>query len=297
MGTWEERPKSRKLKEGPKSASRTDMWVGRGYSDSTVALNALKASAPVFALVGLKLVGGPEYTVDPVVNTDDDTSASVYNGSVTYKTAEQQQQDGEPEEPTDETLFTFDFSSMEGVRINAITQTTYNPDVAPLVDWTKAINQQHPDLPPEGVKVNKPIANFVGKSVVSSEKATHQFWKDQLDQVWTLNEAEFLKFPAKCVALTGISGELRSSGFWHLEYSFEYRPMQEAEVIKAGSGKSIPIPELPGWVYIWAEYTKIETDRDNNPDTPDEVRRVVNRVHVAEIYKTSDFEDLEINGG
>ena len=119
-----------------------------------------------------------------------------------------------------------------------------------------------------------------------------------MDMVWTLNSDPFLNMPAKCVALTGISGEFRSSGFWHIEYSFEYRPIQKGGPVPSRDGLNINIPDLPGWAYIWAEFTTIKRDNDNDPDTPPEVKRIVNRVHVAEIYDTSDFNtQLYINGG
>lgn len=295
---WTEEPRSRSIKMGPTSGSRTDRYFGRGFTDSDEAYIELVLTAPAFVVSGKRILGGPEYSVEPVVNPTD-PNVSVYAGSVTYKTPDLQQptQQQEPQVPGDPSRFTFDFSSIEDVRTEAIEQTTYFPDDlggTNRPNWTKAINQQHPELPPEGVQVNKPIANFTVNTVLHSSVADAAWWKEQMDQVWTLNEAEFRTLPPKCVALTGIGGELRSDGFFHVQYNFEYRPMQPAAVLEGTGNEFINIPELPGWTYLWAQYKTFETVNDADPTKPPETRRVLSKVHVADIYPTSDFNKLAV---
>ena len=290
-----ERPESRKLRISQKSASADYSYGIIGPVSTDGALAQLVAAAPNFVMVGAFLCGSPEYSVDPVHNPEE-SGKSLYSGTVSYKTSDKSDnEEEEPKEPEDLTTFTFDFTTLEDVKLYSDDIESYDKDGKTTKKYT-AINKHHPDLPPEGISYNVPIATFTAKTVIPNWQADQDWFKDRLDQVWTTNQAVFMSFPKQSVMFTGMNGTHRTDGHWDISYSFEYRPDKTGATFDAGGGNEIVVPDTNGWAQLSLEYSK-HVKSDDDEKTKDQVWREIQRVHVIEVYETSDFDDLGMNLG
>ena len=290
MAYVKETQKSRKLNYSADSASTSRVYNCVDYTDSQAALAALTAVVPATITVGNYLCVLPEYEIMPVL---DDPSRTIFKATVTWKTPEQSSGAGdEPKEPADDTSFTFSFSSIQDVKLYSGSQTTYTT-AGSATGVEDGINRQHPDAMPGGVEINKPIVTFDAKTVISGATATNAWFKDRLDQVWTLNNATFRSLPARSVAFTGLSGSRRTDGNWDITYSFEYRPDNDGQTFNTktdGTGETITTSSSGGWDYVWSAWDKLSTDAGKT-------ERVIRAVHVADdIYPTSDFSLLGMVG-
>ena len=285
-----EMQKSRKMSYSSESASTTRNYILVDFTDTIDALAALTSYVPPTVQVGQYICTQPEFDIDPDFSDPDRT---MFTGTVKWKTADKGGSDAaDPQEPEDDTSFSFSFSSIEDVKLYSDAGASYTPDgVGPV---NKGINQQHADSMPEGMAVNKAIVTITAKTVISANVASNQWFKDRLDQVWTLNQSEWRSLPARSVAFTGLEGSLRSDGNWDITYSFEYRPDNEGQTFQTndadGTPKTITTPVTRGWDYVWASWDKYTVD-DNK------TRRVINSVNVVEdVYPTSDFDALGMVG-
>ena len=295
-----ERPKSREVKfESNGGASRTDTYVIQGASDSSEALKSLINEAPSSVSVNGIACGAPSYDVKPEANPTDPV-VSVYYGTVSYSAASGVPKPSggggsdpqQPQTPEDRSVISFDVTSTPETLLNSYTTTIHRTSgfEDKLNGWP--INQHHPELPPEGVEINTRAVTFSINSLVYASVATDAWWFARLNQVWTRNQDNFLAFGFGMVMLTGITGELMKSGYWRVGMNFEYRQNRPPVTYPTVKGP-ITLGMTNGWDYVWAEYNTLTVD-DDNPDTPDTVRREVTDVHVCEIYKTSDFTQLPI---
>ncbi len=287
-----ESQKSRKLNYSADSASTSRVYHLVDYTDSQAALSALTAYVPATITVGNYLCSTPTYEVMPVL---DDPDRTIFKASVTWKTPESSGGGDEPLEPTDDTSFTFSFSSIQDVKLYSDDQTTYTT-VGSSTTAENGINRQHSDAMPAGIEINKPIVTFDAKTVISGATATNAWFKDRLDQVWTLNNATFRSLPARSVAFVGLSGSRRTDGNWDITYSFEYRPDNAGQTFDTetnGTAATITTPDSGGWDYVWAAWDKYSTGTGADAKT----KRVIRTVNIAaDIYPTSDFSNLGMVG-
>ena len=291
MAYVKESQKSRKLNYSLDSASTTRVYHCVDYTDSQAALTALTSVVPSSIIVGNYTCVLPEFEISPVL---DDPQRTIFKASVKWATPDQSSGAGdEPKEPTDDTSFTFSFSSISDVKLYSSSQTSYLADGATSTS-EEGINRQHPDATPEGVEVNKGIVTFEAKTVIAAATATDSWFKDRLDQVWTLNNATFRSLPARSVAFTGLSGSRRTDGNWDITYSFEYRPDNAGQTFNTetnGVAKTITTPTSKGWDYVWAAWDKLSTGSGNK------TKRVIKSVNiVSDVYPTSDFNNLGMVG-
>ncbi len=300
-----EHQESRTLTFNAKSGSTTRKYRAFDYVDSQDALQAVVNYAPSTVVVGSYLCVLPEFTVTPVFSDPDST---YYNCDVTWNTADQAAGGGgdegestDPKEPEDNTSFSFQFTSLEDVKVATTDCTTYSSKkLGGQKGQTNGINKLSPESEPQGVSYNRPIITISAKTVISGTKATNQWFKDRFAQVWTLNDSEWRSLPAKSVAFTGMSGSYRSDGNWDITYNFEHRPDTVGETFKFHSKKygdsTQTLPSIDGWDYLWAEHTTVTLENNVNDDLNTTVRNL-NKVHVVhDLYKTSDFDDLDMVG-
>lgn len=285
-----EMQKSRKMSYSSESASTTRNYNLVDFTDTIDALAALTSYVPPTVQVGQYICTQPEFDIDPDFSDPDRT---MFTGTVKWKTADKGGSDAaDPQEPEDNTSFSFSFSSIEDVKLYSAAGQTFTPEGTGT--FKSAINQQHSDAMPEGMAVNKAIVTITAKTVISANVASNQWFKDRLDQVWTLNQSEWRSLPARSVAFTGLEGSLRSDGNWDITYSFEYRPDNPGQTFETndsdGTPKSITTPSTGGWDYVWASWDKYTVDDDKT-------RRVINSVSVVQdVYPTSDFDALGMVG-
>ncbi len=155
------------------------------------------------------------------------------------------------------------------------------------------INQQHSDAMPEGVEINKAIVTIEAKTVISRYTASNAWFKDRLDQVWTLNQSTWRSLPASSAASTSLSGTLTTDGNGDLKYSFANRPDNSGQTFQTESGgtaATITTPDTRGWDYVWSAWDKLALD-DNK------TKRVIRSVNIVpDVYPTSDFNQLGMIG-
>ena len=296
MATIEEQQTSRTMSYTAESASTSRTYHLHDYTDSNDALAALLNHVPITLYVHNYLCVLPEFDITPVFS---DPEHTLYEGTVTWNTPDKadggKESDDDPKEPEDDTSFTFGFSALSDMKLHVTGETkSVGTKGFSQSGMEYAINRQHPELQPEGVAYNKAIVTLSAKTVVSSYTATNEWFKDRLDQVWTLNQSEWRSLPAKSVAFTGMNGSRRKDGNWDITYSFEYRPVNAGYNIEQESG-NIVIPEQTGWQYLWAEFTK-QTQTTDQEDNSPMVRREIKFVHIQDLYDTSDFNNLGMVG-
>ena len=280
--------KSRSLSHSVDSASATRIYNLVDYVDTDAALNALSNYIPVTLLVGNTIVSSPSYAIAPSFS---DPNRTLFVGTVTWKSPEKSEA-GAPEQPEDDTSFSFSFSSISDVKLYSDEMASYVASGEPNPNVT-GINQQHSDAMPEGVEINKAIVTIEAKTVISRYTASNAWFKDRLDQVWTLNQSTWRSLPARSVAFTGLSGSLRTDGNWDITYSFEYRPDNSGQTFQTESGgtaATITTPDTRGWDYVWSAWDKLALD-DNK------TKRVIRSVNIVpDVYPTSDFNQLGMIG-
>ncbi len=297
MGAITEKQESRSLSHSAESASHTRVYNLIDYQDAQEALVALNNFIPPTVIVGNFLCILPEFDVSPDFSDPDRT---LHTGTVTWNTADQADggsgSEDDPKEPEDNTSFSFSFSAMSDMKLRSPANSTPRLVIGDKVTSTDdyEINRQHPELPPEGVEFNKAIVTISAKTVIHSNTASNEWFKDRLNQVWTLNNSSWRSLPAKSVAFTGLEGSRRKDGHWDVTYSFEYRPDNAGEDIKNGD-QTFKVPATSGWQYIWAEYSKLDQTTDEEDNQPI-VKRNIKKIHINDIYETSDFYALGMVG-
>lgn len=296
MAYIKETQSSRKLNWESESASTSREFHLVDYVDSQAALTALSNFVPQTILVGNYICATPSYTITPVL---DDPERTIFKGVVSWKSPDSDSGGGEdPQEPEDDTSFSFSFASIEDVKLYSSSQTSYTNDKPPSTTLEKGINRQHSDAMPEGMAVNKAIVTITAKTVIAGNVATNDWFKDRLDQVWTLNQSTWRSLPPRSVAFTGLQGDFRSDGNWNITYNFEYRPDnpgQTFETSKDGTPQNITTPATRGWDYVWASWDKFSVEDAEAGGKKTE--RVIRAVHVVnDVYPTSDFGQLGMVG-
>lgn len=305
-----EQVQSRSVTYGAGNATQSRIYKVTGATSSEEALDAVIDGAPTSVVVRDVLCNAPRrFDVKPT-NAPTDAVVSIYLVKVDYAVAASQldDQDGgdtQPRQPGDPPRLRVDFSSITDFKFEDPNQDTYIDTTgiaiaaSPFVNNFKPINQQDPKLPPEGQEINSPIANFSFEFVMNGAKVTNEWLKARMDQIWTLNASEFRSLPAKSVALTGAQISSRSDGHWDVTYNFEYRPNRPS-VTLGQEENEILVPATTGWRYVWGEYTKWQERKVDNTvgaaANGDDTRtwRELQRVHVANLYETSDFSLLEL---
>ena len=297
MAYIKESQSSRKLSYEAEKASTSREYLLVDYVDSQAALAALTSYVPQTILVGNYICSLPKFSISPVL---DDPERTVFKGSVRWESPSADSGGGdEPQEPGDDTSFSFSFASMEDVKLYSDSQKTYLPGKPPAANVENGINKQHVAAMPEGMSINKAIVTITAKTVISGNVASNQWFKDRLDQVWTLNESTWRSLPPRSVAFTGLQGDLRSDGNWNITYNFEYRPdnagysweTQDSE----GRPQTINTPATRGWDYVWAAWDKFSVE--DGEEGEKKTRRVIKSVNIVEdVYPTSDFTQLGMVG-
>ena len=289
----QETQSSRKLSFESDKASTSREYLLVDYKDSQEALAALTSYVPPTVQVGNYLCILPKFTVSPML---DDPERTVFKGTVSWATPESEGED--PQEPEDDTNFSFSFASIEDVKLYSDQQTTYRPGKPASNRVESGINKQHVDAMPEGMSINKAIVTITAKTVIAGNVASNQWFKDRLDQVWTLNASTWRSLPARSVAFTGLQGDLRSDGNWNITYNFEYRPDNAGQTFETesdGKPETITTPATRGWDYVWAAWDKFSVeDGDEGEKT---TKRVIKSVNIVQdVYPTSDFGQLGMVG-
>jgi hypothetical protein len=313
MAYIEEKQDSRVMNWNSESASTSRMYHLVDYPDTQDALEALSNYIPSDVVVGNYLCVLPEYSVSPVFSDPDRT---LYEATVTWKTPDIASGGGgdstatDPKEPEDLTSLSFNFSSISRVIQNSVPQTDSSGSLVAVGSTqffpaggfddvlSDTINQQHPELPPEGVEVNSPIITITAKTVVSRNVATTSWWDARFDQIWTTNASTWNGLSARCVMLTGIQANERGDGHWDVTHNFEYRPRNPASKFsywKQGSSTpdTMDIPAHAGWVHVDVNYNQL-VNTDQNGDT--KTFRTVTGVTLHNVYPQSDFDLLGLNG-
>lgn len=302
-GYFIEKPDRDSIRRNGTSLTVTRKFDARNFETPEDVYNAIREhQIPNSISFGGRTLIKQDYDVTEVVaSTDATTPHSLCRVDVTYVTPDLGSLP-EPEPPTEDptepdpentdSFFSFEFSSMQDRRLWSYKTDTYQRGQDVITFRTgSGINQIDPAAPPEGVDVNVPIIKMTLKRVIPENTATLAFWRALFDQVWTLNDAEWRGLPEKCVAFTGVQGELRTNGYWYVTYMFEYRPPRPAIDIPTGEqGKNVYLPETPGWTYVWAEYSKVFLDVIG--EGGEETTRAImglRFMHVADVYQTSDF--------
>lgn len=296
MGIIREQPTSGKIQFDDKSASADFSFYLTGYSSTWTALDALISYAPLVQVVRNKLLAYPQYDVQPVITVD--ATSSQYTGTVTYTTSDQTNNEEEPD-TGDDASFSFGFSTLTDVKLTTTSQQTYHNNTGvPTQNKETAINRHHPELPPEGVEYLTPIATMTGKCVIPAAVATNLWFRYRLEQVYTLNNAIFRGLPINSVMFTGMTGSRRTDGNWDITYNFEFRPDKAGTTFgHVTSETGITIPSTGGWQLLWLEYADIKvTDIPQTEDDEGKSYRQVSKVHVADIYGTSNFAALGMVG-
>ena len=287
---------SRKLSFEADKASTSREYLLVDYTHSQAALAALTSYVPATIQVGNYICVLPKFKVSPML---DDPERTVFKGTVSWATPESSDSGGEdPQEPEDDTSFSFSFASMEDVKLYSNQQVTYRPGKPASASVESGINKQHVDAMPEGMSINKAIVTITAKTVIAGNVASNQWFKDRLDQVWTLNASTWRSLPARSVAFTGLQGEARSDGNWNITYNFEYRPDNAGQTFATesdGKPQTITTPATRGWDYVWAAWDKFSvSDGDEGEKKTERVIKSVNIVQ--DVYPTSDFGQLGMIG-
>ncbi len=295
MGTITEDHASRSIQLDEDSASSEFAYTLTGYASEGDALGALIQNSPLYVVVNGGLVDQRSISLEP--EFFDSNGGSVYRGTVSYTSREKENPD-DPEKPEDPTSFSFSFGSMQDVKTHSGDQDSYKLGKPVANGIESGINRKHKDLEPEGMSINKPIVTISAKTVVSQAMGTNLWFKERLDQVWTLNAYTWRSLPPRSVAFTGLDGSRRSDGHWDVTYNFEYRPDNPGRSFKASTDPNagtINVPATGGWDYLWAAWDKFETAEEGSPDRS--VNRVINAIHVTkDVYPTSDFSLLGMVG-
>ncbi len=287
---------SRKVSYEAEKASTSREYLLVDYVDSQAALSALVNFVPPTILVGNYICILPKFSVSPML---DDPERTVFKGAVSWESPESSDSGGdEPQEPEDDTSFSFSFASIEDVKLYSEQQQTYRPGKPASPSVESGINKQHVDAIPEGMSINKAIVTITAKTVVAGNVASNQWFKDRLDQVWTLNASTWRSLPARSVAFTGLQGDLRSDGNWNITYNFEYRPDnagQSFETESDGKPETITTPATRGWDYVWAAWDKFSVEDGDEGEK--KTKRVIKSVNIVQdVYPTSDFGQLGMIG-
>lgn len=308
--------KSRRIKValdsilGVVSVSEDRSFTMKNYSDEDSAISALLADQPATKTVqGLHLVRtGCEMQPELA-----DAERTLYRAKMTWVSSKLAggNPDGSEDEPevdpgqvNDQSKRSFDFSSRETVQIYAVGgQISHRigsgGTAFPNTGYGTGINKDSDDLVPEGVPVNAESCTFSFTKVVSKSIAQGEWFRERLDQDWTLNAAEFFGFPARTVALVGVTGEYLNSGDFLITYKFEYRKNQTDDTNKLtietrpGHDETLSYSEpVSGWDYIWYRYKTKERVNPTEPGQASKIVRYMSSVHVARTYLTSDFTRL-----
>ena len=311
MAYIEEKQESRTMTYTAESGSTTREYHLFDYVDTSDALAALVDYVPNDIYVHNYLCILPEFEISPVFS---DPERTLYEATATWKTADIASGGGggddspdDPKEPEDPTSFSFAFSGLTEVIQQSVRQelgslsdgsVQFNTDGSSK-SWSSAwLNKQHPDLPPEGVEVNRPITTISAKTVVSGYIATNDWFRNRMAQVWTTNDAVWRGLEKHCVMFTGMDGTKRGDGHWDITYNFEYRPMNPAQKFLYWKGKGlnpsyITIPRHSGWLYVDANYTQVA---DDSSDGYAKTVRSLDEVLLHHIYGESDFNNLGMVG-
>ena len=307
MAYIQEQQQSREIQLSATSASTTRLYHLFDYTEVENALTALAGYVPITVAVGNLTCVLPEFAIVPIFS---DPNRTLYEGTVTYKTADKA--DGgtddegasqEPKEPSDDTSFTFSYSSMSDVIQNSVDlgnggtgRYLTNGSSGRLT--TSTINQQNPSLPPEGVEINTPIVTMTAKTIVPYSTATQQWFTDRFAQLWTTNEFNFASFEANCLMFTGMDGSQNSDGNWTISMSFEYRPpttgKQFAYWTDAATTPSwLTLGYHTGWAVFDAAYEQVQ---NVSTDGYDSTVRSLSSLEVHHVYGESNFNDLGMVG-
>ncbi len=313
MAYIQEQQESRTMSFNAENASTTRVYHLVDFADSQDALEALYNSVPSTIDVGSYICGLPEFEIRPVFSDPDRT---VYEGSVTWKTADIASGGGsggadntanDPKEPEDPTSLVISYSGQSKVIQHSVQPTTgqagsvfYSPTNPQGTTLTvDTINQQRPEFAPVGVEVNSPIINIRAKTVVASTVASQSWFSDRFRQVWTTNNATWNALPAGCVMLTGMESSQRADDHWDVTYNFEYRPREpESKFMYWKDGASSPstltIPSHAGWVHVDVNYNTI-TEKKSYEDNDEAVLNLTG-VTLHNVYYASNFNELGMNG-
>ena len=310
MAYIEEKQESRTMTYNAESGSTTREYHLVDYVDTSDALAALVGYVPNDIYVHNYLCILPEFEINPIFS---DPERTLYEATVTWKTADIASGGGggggdespdDPKEPEDNTSFSFSFSGLSEVIQQSIQQGT-SPGSAQFntngsaKSWDSAwMNKQHPDLPPEGIEVNRPITSMTAKTVISGYVATQEWFRDRMAQVWTTNDTTWRGLEPHCVMFTGMDGVRRGDGHWDITYNFEYRPPNPEQKFLYWKGKGlnpsyITIPRHSGWVQVDANYTQVA---DDSSDGYAKTVRSLDEVLLHHVYHESDFNKLGMVG-
>ena len=325
MAYIQEDQKSRIVNYNAKNASTTRTYHLFDYVDSQDALAALTSYVPSDILVGNYLCVLPEFTITPVFS---DPEHTLYQGMVAWKTADIAKGGSEgggdapkdPQKPEDPTSLSVSFTGLSeviqnsnGIIENNVIVRNGTRIVPPAGQNTASlseyINQQHSELAPEGVEVNRPIITITAKTVIPWTTATPTWFKNLYAQVWTTNDAVWNTLEKNCVMLTGVNADQRSDDHWDVTYTFEYRPPRKQETFryfqKDNTGKySAPatmiLPDYTGWEVLDARYEDLVVRQrvtvGEGQAGGDEATRNLTSVMLHHVYGESDFSQLGMVG-
>ena len=275
--TCTENPDSRQYTEG-ESAELT--FTVRGTADETVAMSALKSTAPsLFNSLKRQPPG-----VDPVYVDTANPDRCIWTGTARYAPAQSQ----EPE--TGDSTFSFDTGGgTQHITQSLATVGTYAAPALPgAPDFRGAIGVTADGV--EGVDITAPVYNFSETHYLPAATVDNAYKGGLFQLTGRVNDGAFRGLAAGECLFLGASGTVRipedpsgGGGDWEINFRFAGSPNVTGLMI----GDIGPINKK-GWEYLWVRYQEAE-------DTAAKmlIRRPI-AAYVEQVYREGDFSVLGI---
>lgn len=343
-----EQPNSGVIDVTRNSSTITYKYKLTGYVSETAAWNALAAYAPSTATVDGVDLTRDKVSIQPITATGNtgNLSHSIYTGTVTLsRPSNSGATKPEDEAANDsEAIFETEFNTREGELFYAFdqinvqwnndwyagnphwqthefgdTQTANGVDEPAKPKWLgNAIGKSDSTSAVKGVSVQAPTATFTLKVLKDPTNVSNNWFKDRMNQLYTLNSATFRSLEPRSVALVGMRSAQLLSGMWSIDYTFEYRPFIEnyrlsrnydngtteearfyypqntdgttdtTSPLYNGTTNSF---RMSAWDYLWVRTTDktIDKDEDTNLDI---YTTQLTGFSISQVYKSSNFTNL-----
>jgi len=262
-------------------------YIVMGTTDRDVAIAAVRAFAPATAAIDGRLVTIKNIDVDVVKNND------IWKATASYDSSTDSGEAG------DEAKTSFDIGGAS-VHINVASgnspgsdQSTvgYDSDGNAAPDPKNMIGLQ-PDGTTSGTDVIDGTYTYTLTQYFEDADITGSYKEDLVRLVGRLNTAVFDNHAAQVVRFDGVSGSQTEEDKWALVFRFSVRPNQSNVKMKMADGKTLTIPLIRGWQYLWVYYTTIDMPW-NNLNLRVQAPMLA---YVQDIYKLDDFGDLNLVG-
>jgi len=144
----------------------------------------------------------------------------------------------------------------------------------------------------EGVDISAPYMRWTETAFRTS--LTNSYARRLMELHSKVNGSSFRGFPAFSVRFDGATAQRNSNSQWEIQYKFSINPETSLEVTgdEMVDGNSVSVDPVFGWQYVWFRLQKLKND-----ETPPRLIEKIKSVHVADVYETDNFADLEIGIG